>query len=478
MRRARQAGASALMILLVMALILVAFFAAYTLSRVSGGGDERADTSKRLAVAAAALDRFAGANGRLPCPANPTLSVGLSDPAGAVKKCNHADDGTLPWATLGLNSDAGLDGWGRKISYRVYTGGPPGPAGKGSLTQARGVDMVQCDITDPTAGDTDADGLCTENADVYQRSTNRDGFLAGKGLTVNDFGTAHADAAYVLISHGSTGLGAWTIAGTMLDMPAGDERDNTGETGPFTIKAFSDPDTAYKAGTHFDDQLVYVTIPDLVKRIGLEAREWPEIGQVVLSKANIESATGTAVDATTGDTHSNNINFSNAHVQVSGFSGGSTPTNISYDANAGGSGGTGGIGIAGGSAMMSSALGERLRVEFDSSKRKFAIALDNFGTTVSGPTTYVEKVELQFYDSGGTQVGSTITLSGCRPDGGLATFADIDPGGSFVSVDIVPVAAVGTPSGSSDSAVLVSEINGCSSSSATCATLLPANSCP
>jgi type II secretory pathway pseudopilin PulG len=474
MRRARQCGASAVLILLVLVLLLVGFAAAYTLKRIGSSGDERDDTLKRLNAAAAALERFAAANGYLPCPANPTLATGVADVASA-KKCNHGDDGTIPWATIGLTSDAGLDGWGRKISYRVYTGGA---TGKGSLTQPRGVNMVECDITDPTPGDVDADGLCVSNPDPYQRSTTRASFLAGKGLGITDYGTAHGDAAYVLISHGATGLGAWTIAGTQLDMPNGAERNNTRETGPFTIQAFSDPDTSATAGTHFDDLLVYATISDLVKRIGLEAREWPETStsSVVLTKANVQAATGTTV-APSGDTGSASVDFGNA--RISGFTGTNTATDVSWDQNASG-GGTGGIGVINGGTgvLMSSNAGEWLRVDLTSAALTFAITLDNFGTYSLAGTTYSEKVELRFYN-GSTQVGSTVTLAGCRADGDLASFTTLAPGAAFTSIDIVPVGATGSPSGTSDSSLLVAEIQACDVSASTCKTSLwtGANKC-
>ena len=255
------------MILIVMFLVLAAFLATYTLSRISRAGDAREDTKKRLAVAAAALDSYAATTWRLPCPADPALAAGTEVTATAAT-CANAD-GTLPWATLGLNSDAGLDGWGRKISYRVYAGN------NGSLTQPGGVSMVDCDTGEaspagPTPTAASAGGLCRDTHDTLPEQ-----FIAGKGLTVNDYGTAHNDVAYVVTSHGATGLGAWTIAGTQMDLPTGDERDNTRANGPFTIKAFSDPDTSSTGPQHFDDQLAYATIGDLAKRAGLSARPWP-----------------------------------------------------------------------------------------------------------------------------------------------------------------------------------------------------------
>jgi len=47
-------------------------------------------------------------------------------------------------------------------------------------------------------------------------------------------------------------------------------------SGPFTARAFSDPDIAADNMSHFDDLLVYRRLPDLVKRINLSARDWPD----------------------------------------------------------------------------------------------------------------------------------------------------------------------------------------------------------
>jgi len=67
-------------------------------------------------------------------------------------------------------------------------------------------------------------------------------------------------------------------------------------------------------------------------------------------------------------------------------------------------------------------------------------------------------------------VGSTVTLAGCRADGDLASFTTLAPGAGFTSIDIVPVAATGSPSGTSDSSLLVAEIKACDAASATCKT--------
>ena len=270
-----QHGGVGIMILMLMVLLIVGYLASYSLYRVTTAGHERDQTTRVLAVAAAALDQFAAANARLPCPADPTADTGLEAPSSAAR-CSF-DTGTLPWMTVGMKHEDGIDGWGRKLSYRVYTGNA------GSLTQPSGVSMVECDTVEPTAGNKTAvaaslGGLCVSNADYRLRSTTPANFLAGKGFTLTDFGTVHNDVAYVVISHGATGLGGYTVSGAQLAMPAGggDELGNTNSTGAFTMRAFSDPDTAATSNAHFDDLLIYRTLPDLVQRAGLSARDWPE----------------------------------------------------------------------------------------------------------------------------------------------------------------------------------------------------------
>ena len=270
----RQRGGVGIMILMLMVLLMVGYLASYALYRVTTSGHERDTTQRLLVIASDALDQFAAANARLPCPADPVADTGLEVQATAAT-CSF-DEGTLPWMTLGMRHDDGIDGWGRKLSYRVYTGN------EGSLTQPSGVSMVECDMADPVGAKTavaaSLGGLCVSNPDYRLRSTLDTVFLLDKGLTLTDFGTPHTKkVAYVVISHGATGLGGYTVSGARLDMPLGDELDNTKDTGPFTIKAFSDADTAATSNAHFDDLLIYRTLPDLVKRAGLSARDWPEI---------------------------------------------------------------------------------------------------------------------------------------------------------------------------------------------------------
>jgi hypothetical protein len=88
--------------------------------------------------------------------------------------------------------------------------------------------MVECDTNGadtatPAAGS--AGRLCRPNTRVTLRDTSPANFLAGKGFSLNDNGTAVTGVAYVLVSHGATGLGGYTVSGIRLDTPSngGDE---------------------------------------------------------------------------------------------------------------------------------------------------------------------------------------------------------------------------------------------------------------
>jgi type II secretory pathway pseudopilin PulG len=113
-RRAQQ-GAVGALVIAIMVIILLGIMATYVLSRISAGSDEVVQTQKRLATAAEALDAFAAASSRLPCPANPEVDDGL-EVRNLPAACQFPE-GTLPWRTIGLKRDDAYDAWGRKISW-------------------------------------------------------------------------------------------------------------------------------------------------------------------------------------------------------------------------------------------------------------------------------------------------------------------------------------------------------------------------
>jgi type II secretory pathway pseudopilin PulG len=478
--RARQQGVTLAIVLVVFVIVMVAFLATYALSRMTGAGDERNVTAARLAAAAAALEQYAASAKRLPCPAQHNATAAAETglevrtmPAGTG--CEHGI-GVVPWKTIGLSREQAYDGWGRRISYRVWTG--TGGLNVGSLTQPGGVSMVDCDTVDPAPTGVNAAGLCTYDTvtqTVESRRTTDVQFLAGKGLPLTDNGTAYL-AAYVLISHGATGGGAWTSSGVQVELPSAGsrQRDHTTANGPFWIQKFSDVETSAKSASHFDDMLVYRSVADLVKRINLSARNWvPDLatlpGSILFDLPTVSAVSPALAGTNTGSAI---LDFGPAY--VIGLQN-SDATNISVDTV----GANAGIGVVGGSnPKMSYDEREWMFIVFDEPSTRFGITVNDFGTYVSGTRSYVEQFYIIFY-MGSDPVGSPVLARGCRADGGLATF-DIDAGVSYNSVIVYPYQSDASSGPPGDSAFLLSEIRSCPATASNCRTSLwsGSNACP
>lgn len=452
-------GAGGVFIFALLLFVVIAILAVLTLSRKSTAVDEQVQTSANLTAAATAIDQFAAATGRLPCPADPTKDDGLASPNNASVNCDFPQ-GTLPWATIGMRRDDAFDAWGWKISYRVYSNIA------GSMTQANGASMVNCDTSQAltTRQPVDATKLCPAAHDTIDSD-----FIAGKGLTVTDFGTlydgtkASGGAAYVLVSHGMTGMGAYGAAGVRKDMPSSnDEKNNTKDTGPFVLEAASPPDVGSADINHYDDILLYRTVADLAKKANLAARDWPDdvLAGVRFDSTTLSSILGRSVGA--GDLNTPSIVFPNSTV--------SSLDGSSDLALAGG--GNQGLGVVGG-GNTSINYGEGIKIALTQKAKRFAFTLGNFGTNSFFGFPYTEQVQLQFYNSSATPFVTTV-LRGCNADGGLASFT-VDPGGDF---DTVAITSELTTIGFIGSTFVVSEFRTCTAAG-TCATTLdaPANHC-
>lgn len=482
--RSRQRGLSGGLVAVILLIIAGVLVGAQVVSRVVSASRGEAQVQARMANAAQALQQYVAANQRLPCPADPAADTGDEVlPAPNAATCSFPQ-GTVPWKTIGLARGESIDTWGQKISYRVYTGTA------GSLTQARradlvpptdgGASMIQCDTVDSapaaaTAVSGSLGGLCRPDTRVTFRNTSPANFLAGKGLSVNDAGTLRTDVAYVLVSHGASGLGAYTASGVQRDQPAaGSELANTGATGAtdavlcpatpcFVIKAFSAAGTDPATAAHFDDLVVYRRIDELIRAAGVHARDWPEeaTSTTTFDKPTVEAAVGHSVTAGQG-VGQVTINFTG--VVASGLDTGGTAQEITYVEV----GGTGGLGVAGGgSALVQSTANERLRLDVEKAT-KFGVTLGDLGTYGAGP--YAERVDVRFYLAG-VQVGPTRIARGCRADGGLATFS-ANVGAVFDRIEFTAVAArnLSDFSLSGITAFYLSELKTCASTDATCTT--------
>jgi prepilin-type N-terminal cleavage/methylation domain-containing protein len=205
-------------------------------------------TRTRLANIDTALTLFVSQYKRLPCPADGKLAssdpnAGQENPpppalpASQPSNCgaNNQKDGVVPWRALGLTASDIEDGWGGRFTYRVGPdlvvnnamdfsscdpagGGPanavPPPIGLLSYCNPAGVVLL------PPPANCNA---ATFPANCTPPNTALAG-AAGKGLVVETVaGTVIMDpranpstgAAYVVISHGADGGGAYNGQGVV-----------------------------------------------------------------------------------------------------------------------------------------------------------------------------------------------------------------------------------------------------------------------
>jgi len=432
-----QLGAGGIFIFVLLLLAMVFIAAMFTLSNTKSSVDQRAQTAASLANAAAALEQFASQTGRLPCPANPLLDTGLADPNNASVNCN-TPTGTLPWASIGMRRDDAIDAWGWKIGYRVYNG-------NGGMTQANGASMVNCDTVQAlNATGLDGNSLCQIVAGRHD--TPDTSFVVGKGFSVTDFGTVYdgtkatGGAAYVLLSFGPSGFGAYTSSGSQNpnSPKSTDEKNNLKAAGPFVLEAASDPTIPPSDNNHYDDILLYRTITDLAKKANLAARDWPD-DNVTSSNAFTQSAVSAALGGTDprsngGNTGQSTLSF--AFATVTGFDSTGSQA-ISFTSGSGGA--SDAIGVAsstgGGGNDLSSTGGEGLRFDFAGAvQQQLSVSLANF--------TFFDSTEVKFYEvDRATNVAtlvSTVNKTGCTFSASTASFT-VDAGATFNRAEIRPM---------------------------------------
>lgn len=261
----RQRGAAILLFVVGMFLIIATLSALKLLMPAQRGANQAEVTGANFLAIQNAIFAYVAVNGYLPCPANPLVANnGLSDPVPPNPICN-TPGGVVPWTTLGIAPETALDGWNRRISFRVFSGAT-------GLTQLGGANLASCDtsvsVVPPLL---DAGGLCNlahTNLDTQ--------FLVGKGLGINDSGNLVSGAAFVLLSHGESGYGAYLPGGGRVQLPAlgSDELTNTGTVSPYVRKEHSAPGIDAALVAHFDDVVAWTTIMDLATKSGRQARDW------------------------------------------------------------------------------------------------------------------------------------------------------------------------------------------------------------
>lgn len=177
-----------------------------------------------------AMALFVMQHKRLPCPADGTLPVDHRDAgrenfeAGGPGTCLSQTAGTVPYVALGIGAGATRDGWNRRITYRVdphltrdrSTGEPNCGTEAACVCPAGGMDLSCVDPRAIGPGEGGIDDVLMHFHDsglgltVYMATGCPDGTMLMARETANA-------AAYVLVSHGRTGRGAYTNGGTRIE---------------------------------------------------------------------------------------------------------------------------------------------------------------------------------------------------------------------------------------------------------------------
>lgn len=199
-------------------------------------------TQKNMRVVLDALVDFRATNKRLPCPALRTLN---DDNALAYSEDCTSNRGIVPARTLGIPEEYALDGWGRRLTYHVAT----------------------------TVCNTDASGLPVNCTEGHYRCTNplvTPCTTPVGNLTVRSSGTAGdvditTTAAFVLVSHGANGWGAFTRGGAQQlpgggVVPEGFEVENyAGTLNLYRSEYYGLQRTGGGFTTFYDDLILYRT---------------------------------------------------------------------------------------------------------------------------------------------------------------------------------------------------------------------------
>lgn len=235
-------------------------------------------TRTKLKAIDIALAGFVAINGRLPCPAGGNLTDGRE--LGGTGGCTDDQQrGVVPWATLGLSEADVLDSWFNRITYRVGS----------NLWIAGAMDMTACDTAGTGSGTGSTINLICQSpcsSTNLANCTSPTTFLQqGKGLTLQDgFGVVLMNAsasptegaAYVLISHGKNGAGAYSQGGTTLISTSGAGSAEVQNANNVAVRIspdyYVDKEINETAGTGYFDDLVLR--PSII-RVILQAQRGP-----------------------------------------------------------------------------------------------------------------------------------------------------------------------------------------------------------
>ncbi len=283
-RHARATGFTLIEIVMVLLIFGIVIAMAAAITRGVAASQKRSLTTTRMAGVDAALVQFVLQQRRLPCPGDGTLvssnnNAGVEGARNAGGCTGNQQNGIIPWRALALTETDASDGWDRRLTYRLdpLLGGDGGmdiswcdPAGTKAFV-ALTVCSTGCVATDMST--------CTRPVD----------FLRGRGLTVRNVGGAvlmdpqtgtafpPTSAAYVVVSHGESGGGAYLNSGTLATSTVGDGNEEMKNYAslPYTpgVTYYVDDSLQEAPGVnHFDDVVSRPSILSVSSKAGLAPR--------------------------------------------------------------------------------------------------------------------------------------------------------------------------------------------------------------
>lgn len=258
---------------------LLAMAAAVT--RGIAASQKRSTTTTRMAGVDAAIVQFVMQQRRLPCPADGTKAstdnnAGVEGARNAVGCTGNLQGGVVPWRALGLSETDATDGWDRRLTYRLDP----------VLGADTALDMSACDPIGiaPLAAGNKCQAACVST--TPGTCTPPSTFLQNKGLTVKTVAGAvlmdpaagpPTGAAYVVISAGESGGGAYLNSGTLAASIAGDGNEELKNyaSQPYVVGVTYYLDDAINdtaGAAHFDDVVSRPTILSVATKAGIAPR--------------------------------------------------------------------------------------------------------------------------------------------------------------------------------------------------------------
>ena len=278
-RRAR--GFTLIEIVVVLFILGVVITMAAGITKALTASQKLSVTTTRLAAVDTAIVQYVMQQKRLPCPADGTVlstanGAGTETARNAATGCTtNQTGGVVPWRELGLSESDATDGWNHRLTYRVQPG----------LAADSGMDMSWCDPagTDVVGGPKACNSACASA--TLNSCTTPATFLTTRGLKVRNIagntimdpaGTPNTGAAYVVISAGSSGGGAYLSSGQLsvtTTVDGTEEQKNYANAAYSAAGYYVDDSISDVSGaTHFDDIVSRPAVLTVINKAGLGPR--------------------------------------------------------------------------------------------------------------------------------------------------------------------------------------------------------------